>query len=179
MDTRIVLRLTGSITQGCYVRFSRIINDVGGRIRSFDVVTGLYDIEVRITDRNVVCGFVDDISKLSKYCSVIIKAYTSVSDSNALLKILRKKNVRYIKVDNKIRFATLINKTLLLHEYNARSGVLISYVITNVCNINVAPIIAVSDFSSHIASSTIKCNSTLVKGTVQKLITGIKELLMC
>ncbi|MCD6084688.1 MAG: hypothetical protein J7J20_04015 [Desulfurococcales archaeon] len=179
MDTRIVLRLTGSIIQGCHVRFSRIINDVGGKVRSFDVVTGLYDIEVRITDRNVVCGFVDDISKLSRYCSVIIKAYTSISGSNALLKMLKKKNVRYVKANNRIRFATLINNTLLLHEYNARSGVLISYVITNVCDINVAPIIAVSDFSSYIASSTIKCNSTLVNGAVQKLVTGIKELLMC
>ncbi len=182
MRTRIILRVAGSLLNEYYIRFSRIIKNLKGRIRHLDTLTGVYDAEIIITREDINYDFISKISKLSRYCSATIRVYITISDENELLDALRRKNVKYIKLDGRMRFAMVKNGIILLYEYNSKSRVLSVYVVPNVYNIvyNIidASLLAISEFSSYIASSIMKCDSTLLEDITRKVITYIKELLI-
>ena len=178
MRTRIILRVAGSLLNECYIRFSRIIKNLKGRIRHLDTLTGVYDAEIIITREDINYDFISKISKLSRYCSATIRVYITISDENELLDALRRKNVKYIKLDGRMRFAMVKNGIILLYEYNSKSRVLSVYVVPNVYNIIDASLLAISEFSSYIASSIMKCDSTLLEDITRKVITYIKELLI-
>ena len=177
MRIKVVVRITGSLLDTGYVKFSRIIKELKGRIRHLDTFTGTYDIEVAFTRRDVRSDFIDEVSKLSRYCSASIRIYVIINKKEELLKILKDKKIRYAKVDGNIRFAVIKDDVLFLHEYNSRSGVLHIYVISGV-HVDVdTNLLALSEFSSFIASSSIRCDSTVLKDVVKKVFVHVNELL--
>ena len=177
MKIKVVVRITGSLLDTGYVKFSRIIKELKGRIRHLDTFTNTYDVEVTFTRRNTRSDFIDEVSKLSRYCSASVRVHVVINEKERLLKTLKDKKIKYAKVDGNIRFAVIKNNVLFLHEYNSRSGVLHIYVIPGIHVSVDTNLLALSEFSSYVASSSIKCDSTIVEDAVKKAFAHVDELL--
>ena len=177
MRIKVVVRITGSLFDTGYVEFSRIIKELKGRIRHLDTFTNTYDVEVTFAHRDIRSDFIDEVFKLSRYCSASVRVYVVINEKERLLKILKDKKVKYAKVNGNIRFATIKGSVLFLHEYNSRSSVLHIYVIPGI-HVGVdTNLLALSEFSSYVASSSIKCDSTIVEDAVKKAFAHVDELL--
>ncbi|RLG78204.1 MAG: hypothetical protein DRO14_01300 [Thermoprotei archaeon] len=177
MKIKAVVKITGSLLDVGYVKFSRIIRELKGKIRHLDTFTNTYDVEVTLTRRDIRSDFIDEVSKLSRYCSVSIRVYVVINEKERLLKSLKDKRIRYVKVDGNIRFAVIKDGMLFLHEYNSRSGVLHIYVIPGIHVGADTNLLALSEFSSYVASSSIRCDSAVIEDMVKKAFAHVDELL--
>ena len=93
------------------------------------------------------------------------------------MKSLKDKRIKYVKVDSNIRFAAIKDGMLFLHEYNSRSGALHIYVIPGIHVGADTNLLALSEFSSYVASSSNRCDSAVIEGMVRKAFAHVDELL--